>query len=134
MAFLANGKLTTQELLTTAKFTPPSTIKLKFADGRHASLAIKLLDMPIDRFDWSTAAASATGEHMTVKGIKGEIIPIDTTVLRYFVDKKYAAMMDAKLKSLQFTEEELEQLVQNNRPPAEWFAQPSRDLTLESWK
>jgi hypothetical protein len=122
------------EQLAGAAFAAPATIKLDFADGSRFSLAIGLLGMPLDRIIWSTLEVSPSGDKVVFKGIKGDPVPIDSATLRYLVDKKYAAMMDAKLKDLQFTEEELERIVHDNPPPPGWFAQPSRDLTRESWK
>ena len=121
------------EHLTCARFTRPSSIELTFAD-KTFSLPIHLLEMPIDRIQWSTVAASPTGEMMTVIGVNGELVPISAEVLRYLVDSEYAADADAVLKKLQFTDDELERIVRDNPPPAEWYAQPTRDLTRESWR
>jgi len=122
------------ERLTRARFVSPSTIELDFIDGRRFSLAIELLDMPSDRIDWRTLEASPGGEKAIVKGIKGDPVPIDSATLRYLADKNYAAIIDAKLKGQQFTEEELERIVRDNPPPPEWFSQPSPDIIRESWK
>jgi hypothetical protein len=120
--------------LVDARFVSPSMIELEFVDGLRRSLAIGLLGMPVDRINWPTLKASVDGTKVIVNGIKGDPVTIDAATLRYLVDEKYAAKMDAKLKSLQFTEEELERMVQDNPPPPEWFSQPSRDLTRKSWK
>ena len=121
------------DCLVGVRFAPPSSISLTFSD-KAFDLSIERLEMPLDRINWSSVVASPTGEKMTVNGIKGEAIPIDSSVLRYLVDPDYAAMMDAKLKSLQFTEEELERLIRDNPPPDEWFNEPESDSTHESWK
>jgi hypothetical protein len=122
------------ERITRACFVPPATIELEFVDGLTFSLAVELLDLPLDRMNWATLRTTIGGEKIIVDGIKGDPVPIDAATLRYLVDPNYAAKLDAKLKSLQFTEEELERLVRDNPPPPEWFSQPSRDLTRESWK
>jgi hypothetical protein len=127
-----SGSIRLEHLLR-AHFTQPSSIELTFAD-KTFSLPIHLLEMPIDRIQWSTVAASATGETMTVIGVKGELVPVSAGVLRYLVDSKYAADADAALEKLQFTDDELERIVRDNPPPAEWYAQPDPDLTRESWK
>ncbi len=97
-------------------------------------MAIDLLAIPLDRVDWPTTQVSPSGDKIIVKGVKGDPIPIDSATLRYLVDDKYAAEMDARLKSLQFSEKELERIARENPPPPDWFSQPSRDLTRESWK
>lgn len=120
--------------LKTARFIRSSnSIELSFSD-KSFILPIEQLEMPVDRIDWPTLAASPTGEKMTVKGVKGDPVPIDSSTLRYLVDEEYAAQMDAKLASLQFTEDELDQLIRDNPPPTEWFAEPSHDFMRESWK
>jgi hypothetical protein len=124
----------TPERLTKVRYVSPSTIFLRFADGFSSSLNIKLLDMPSPQIQWSTLRASPNGEKIIVKVTKGGNIPIDTATLRYLVDEKYAAKMDAKLKSLQFSEDELEKMVGDNPPPDAWFDEPEPDLTHESWK
>jgi hypothetical protein len=90
--------------------------------------------MPIDRFRWETVAASSAGESMTVLGIKGEKIPIDSSTLRYLVDKDYATKMDATLKSLQFSREELQEMARDNPLPNELIPPSGEDLISESWK
>jgi len=120
------------ERLSRAAFVRPSTIELEFADGRLFSLAIELLGMPVDRINWRTLKASPGGENAIVKGIKGDPVPIDAATLRYLVDPKYAKEMDEKLKSLQFTDDELENLGLNETP-AGFFDGPE-DFTRESWK
>lgn len=122
-----------RERLRHAHFAKPSSIKLEFADKKF-TLKIAKLGMPIDRIRWETVVASPAGDSMTVQGIKGEKIPIDSSTLRYFVDPLYAAEMDAALKSLQFSREELKAMARDNPPPPELFAQPEQDLTNESWK
>jgi hypothetical protein len=109
-------------------------LQLSFGDGQFFPLAVERLGMPVDRINWPTATASPGGESMMVQGIKGDPVPVDSATLRYLVDKHYAAMMDAKLKSLQFTDEELDRIVRDNPAPPEWYAQPSRDLSRPSWK
>src|SRR5262249_11795029 len=56
------------EYLVGARFAPPSSIVLDFSDARF-SLAIELLEMPMDRIRWKTAAAAPGGSAMTVMGI-----------------------------------------------------------------
>jgi len=122
------------ERLCRARFVPPSTIELEFVDGLRSLLAIDLLGMPVDRINWTTVTASPTGDKMTVNGIKGDAIPIDSATLRYLVDEKYAAKMDQTLKSLQFSRDELAELARDNPPPSSWYDEPERDMTRESWK
>lgn len=116
-----------------AHYVGPSSIKLKFADKRF-TLDVSLLGMPVDRFRWETVAASPIGESMTVQGIKGEKIPIDSSTLRYLVDPVYAAEMEASLQRLQLSREELQEIAGDNPPPPELLDQSEQDLTSESWK
>lgn len=97
------------EHLACAKFAPPSTISLAFVDGLRRGLAIDLLEMPTDQFDWSTVAASSTGESMTVKAANGETIPIDSATLRYLVDEKYAAIIDQSIRNLHISPADFDQ-------------------------
>jgi hypothetical protein len=122
------------ERLRRAGFVPPSTIELEFVDGLRSLLAIDLLGMPVDRINWMTVTASPAGDKMTVNGIKGDAIPIDSATLRYLVDEKYAAKMDQTLKSLQFSRDELAELARDNPPPSWWYDEPEQDMTRESWK
>lgn len=122
------------EKLTRAKFVSPSTIELDFVDGRRLSLAIEALGMPLDRIDWPTLEASPCGGKAVVRGIKGDLVPIDSATLRYLVDEKYAAKVDDSLKALQFSREELALMARDNPPPANWYDEPEQDLTRESWK
>jgi hypothetical protein len=122
------------EHLTLARFTQPSTIQVKFHDGLSFELDIKLLKMPVNRISWQTAAASPAGEAMTVKGIKGDTITIDSSTVRYLVDPAYAAKLDESVKALRFTRAELAALARDHQPPDEWYDQPARDYTRESWK
>jgi hypothetical protein len=121
------------EQLIAAGFLPPSTIALRFADGLEASLNIELLGMPVERIDWPTLMASPEGEKVIVNGIKGDPVPIDAATIRYLVDAKFAAQMDADLKRLQFTDEELENLSLDQRPAGLVLDRPE-DLIRESWK
>lgn len=121
------------EQLAVARFVPPLAIELEFVDGLKGSLAIGLLDMPLDRMNWPTLEVSPAGDKAIVKGIKGDPVPIDSATLRYLVDKAYKARIDATLKNLQFTDEELENLSLNDPPPG-FLEQPDSDLTRESWK
>jgi hypothetical protein len=126
-------KDTRPEHLINARFVAPSTIILTFADA-CLSLAIKRLEMPVDRIRWTTVAALPTGDAIKVKGIKGDVITIDSGTLRYLADKKYAATIAASLKSLQLTRDELKKIARDNPPPPEWFSEPERDLRHDSWK
>lgn len=119
--------------LKLARFLPPATIVLDFPDARF-SLPIELLEMPVERIRWRTAQASTTGDAMTVRGIRGDLITIDVGTLRYLVDPAYAAKTDAALKALQFTRDELKELANDNPAPPDWFSEPGRDLRRESWK
>jgi len=122
------------EYLVSARFVPPESIDLQFADRRF-TLNIGLLGMPVDRINWSTAKASPAGEAMTVRGVRKDEIPIDSSTIRYLVDSNYAAKMDATLKSLQFSREELQQMSRDNPPPATLLDEPGGDdLIGDSWK
>jgi hypothetical protein len=120
--------------LASARYVQPGTLELKFEDGKSYSLAVERIGMPVDRIKWLTAKASPGGESMMVLGIKGDPVPVDSATLRYLVDKDYAAQMDASLKTLQFTDEELDRIVRDNPAPREWYAQPPSDMRRESWK
>jgi hypothetical protein len=119
--------------LVSARYIQPLSISLQFAD-RQFTLEAASLGMPVDRIRWDTAAISPTGDAMTVRGIKGETIPIDSSTLRYLVDPSYAAKMDAALKDLQFSRAELEEMARDNQPPVELLDQAEQDLTSDSWK
>ncbi|MBI3823433.1 MAG: hypothetical protein HY289_12255 [Planctomycetes bacterium] len=119
--------------LIDAKFIAPSSIRLKFTD-KTFTLAIRKLEMPVDRIKWKTAAASPTGEKMMVKGVKGDDIPIDAPTLRYLVDAEYAARIDASLDALQLSRKELAEMARDNPPPDSWYDEPAQDLARESWK
>lgn len=117
-----------------ARYINPGRIDVRFADGYRHLLASRLLGMPKGRIDWPTLRVSPDCTTVIVNGIKGDPVPIDSTVLRYLADAKYAAELDAKLKSLQFTDEELSTMVGENQPPEEWFDKREPDLRRESWK
>jgi hypothetical protein len=119
--------------LTEAAFEPPTTIRLRFADDRLFSLDAGRLELPEDRVDWSTVAVAPTGESLTVT-VGGETIPIEATTVRYLVDEAYAAEVEASIRRMQFTREELAQLARDNPPPPDWYTQPSQDLTRDCWK
>jgi len=121
------------EYLVGARFLRPSKIEVTFADGLF-TLDIKSLGMPVDRIRWRTVAASPAGEAMTVRGKRGDEIHIDSATVRYLVDERYAAKVDATLKELQFSREELRELARDNPPPPEWFNEPERDLARDPWK
>jgi hypothetical protein len=124
-----------QDLLVHVSFiSSRSILKLEFEDGEKFSISVSRLGMPVDRIKWSTAEVSDGGASMLVMGIKGDPVPVDSSTLRYLVDTKYAAEMDRKLESLQFTDAELERIVRDNPASPEWYAQPSKDMRRESWK
>jgi hypothetical protein len=64
---------------------------------------------------------------MTVKTVRGELLPIDASTLRYHVDKAYAAEIDKSIAALQPTREELAEL---SEPVPEWAkdTRPVREL------
>jgi hypothetical protein len=128
-----NNESNRSNCLKRAHFVPPSLIELTFVDKTFL-LAIELLEMPVDRIQWSTVAVYPTGEAMTVNGIKGDVIPIDSSILRYLVDKDYAAQLDTKLATTQFSDDELKRIVRDNPPPPEWYAEDHTDMLRESWK
>lgn len=129
-----NGQPGGVEVLIGAQLVNTGTIDLEFADGRRFSLPIEQLQMPLDRIQWHTIARATDGTCIHVNDIKDEAVSIDAKTLRYLADPEYAKRIDSELKQLQFTEEELERIAKDNPPPPEWFSQPSRDLTRESWK
>lgn len=103
------------EQLAGASFVAPSTITLKFADGRLFSLAAERLGMPMDRIDWLTLQASPDGEMITVKRIKGGPIPIDSATLRYLVDEKYAATIDKSINDLHIPPAEFDEAAKRSK-------------------
>jgi hypothetical protein len=112
-------------------------LKLQFADKTFSLTINDLLEqlgMPRDRIDWATLTTSPSGESMIVKGIKGDLVPFDSSTLRYLVDERYASEMDAKLVRLQFTDEELENLALSEPPPGFLEQADVVDLTRDSWK
>lgn len=123
-----------RDVLRAARLEGKAALRLVFADNRSFLLPVGRIGMPVDRIKWNTAEPSHGGTSMTVTGIKNDPVPIDSGTLRYLVDKTYADEMDAALRAIQFSDEELDRIVRDNRPPAEWYAQPSRDLTRPSWK
>ena len=88
--------------LMAARFIAPSSIRLQFSDKTFV-LPVKRLEMPCGQINWRTAKASKTGEKMTVKGVKGGEVPIDSATLRYLVDKDYAAKVDQSISDLHMT-------------------------------
>jgi hypothetical protein len=122
------------EHLTRARLVKPRTLELTFADGLRKTLSVGRLGMPVDRIKWDTAQALPTGKAMTVAGVQGDTVPIDSSTLRYLVDEAYAAKVDAELEDLQLSRGELAELARASPPPAEWYNQPERDLTRDSWK
>jgi hypothetical protein len=118
--------------LLVAIFEKPSTVRLQFADDRTFVLDASRLELPEPQTDWSTIAPSSTGEALVV-AVGGEPISIDAGTLRYLVDDAYAAEIEASIRESQFTRGELAQMVRDNPPPPEWYAEPSQDLTREGW-
>jgi hypothetical protein len=116
--------------LKRAHFVPPLAIELEFYDGSF-SLPIEALGMPLDRIDWKTAKGLPSGTAMTVKAIKGEVIHIDAGTLRYLVDERYAAGIDAALDCLRLSRDELKELAQDPLPQR---LRAHKDLRRESWK
>src|SRR5687767_9279550 len=84
--------------------------KLTFADDFKATLPVSRLEMPEGRFRWDTPTISPDGLTMTVEGVGGEAIPIDSATLRFLVDKDYAADVKARTDQLQPTREQLQEL------------------------
>lgn len=120
--------------LTQVRFKKPGSLVLTFADGVRQVLQTSKLGMPPSRFLWANASVSSDGKFMTVTGVKGDEVPIDSATLRYLVDEVYASRVDAELKALQFSSTELDDLSTDSMPPEDWYKQPARDLTRESWK
>jgi hypothetical protein len=129
-----NGNSSDAEKLVSAQFAPPAAIELAFADDYRCSLAIERLEMPLDRFRWSTLEVAQEGKAIQVQGVKDDSISIDAKTIRYLADPTYAAQMDQAHAALQLSREELERIGHDNAPPKEWFAEPERDLKRESWK
>jgi uncharacterized protein (DUF433 family) len=87
--------------LSVVRFQKPSRLRVTFADSKTFSLPVKRLQMPVDRIDWPTAAASHDGATMTVREIGGSRdIAIDAGAVRYMVDEAYAARAKAALNVL----------------------------------
>jgi hypothetical protein len=107
------------DYLKAVTFQRPSSLALTFPD-RTFLLAIERLEMPMDQFRWETVKAHPAGNAMTVKARNGEVMPVDSSVLRYLVDAKYAAKVSAELAPLRFSREELEELSRNSERPS-WF-------------
>ncbi len=84
-------------------------------------MTISRLGMPIDQVRWETARATPAGEAMTVIAVSGDIIPIDTSTLRYLVDPAYRDEITKALDEIQFTQDELREL---SKPPTGWTGEP----------
>ena len=128
-----NGILVRPDYLISASFSPPSTIRLHFADAMKCRLPIRRLEMPVDRIRWSTVCASPTGEFMTVAGIKGETIPIDSSTLRCLVDPEYAVEKEKELDALQLSREEMQSLAGESQPPKELKPATDRYKITKTW-
>lgn len=121
MAEIDSTKLTPAPWqLTSAEFLPPSSLELEFADKVFV-MPVADLEIPDGLVAWETAEASKSGDKMIVKGAGGKDVPIDAATLRYLVDPDYAAIIDAQLSKLQFTDDELERLCKDAKPSQEWF-------------
>lgn len=121
------------EPILEVRFVRPATLQVEFAD-QGFSLSIESLDMPADRIRWETVAATASGDGITMLASKGDLITIDAAAIRYLVDPVFAAAIDAMLKAVQPTRDELKTLARDCPPPSEWYDEPEKDLRLESWK
>lgn len=110
-----------RDQLKSARLATPRSIELEFADGEIRRLTISRLGMPIDQVRWETARATPAGEAMTVIAVSGDIIPIDTSTLRYLVDPAYRDEITKALDEIQFTQDELREL---SKPPTGWTGEP----------
>ena len=93
-------KPTNPERLTSGEFVPPSTIKLEFADGFSCQMNIDLLEMPIERINWPTLKLSPSGDKVIFRGIKGDLVPINSTtslIIKFYESPFYSRIKGARV-------------------------------------
>lgn len=110
-------------------------LELTFEDGLKTELPIEKLEMPIRAILWETARITEAG--LTFTDYKGNLIPIGSDVVRYFVDPVYAAAIDRESDAIRLTHEELEELAKDSKPPDWWYGSSSENMELwdkEVWE
>jgi hypothetical protein len=106
--------------LKSARHVAPSSICLAFED-QSFSLPIERLEMPLDHIRWDTLTAHPSGNALTVRAVTGELITIDSSTLRYWVDPEYAKELEAAFAAGRLTRNELADMARDNPPPRELF-------------
>ncbi len=123
-----------EAIILRIRYVKPANLEVEFADGFQGSMPVTKLEMPIDKIRWSSVTVTNRGTSATFKGIKGDLIPIDASTIRYLVDTQYAAKKDRSLESHQLSRSELAKMAHDNAPPQSWYEDLPEDLTRESWK
>jgi hypothetical protein len=118
------------EHLLSAKLVRPLVIRLEFADGKKWDLRISRLGLPLSRINWETIAVSPEGHSITFTAIKGELIQVLGSKLRYLVDTDYAKKVDSEVDRLRGM---LDEFGEGERPAGLWD-KPEKDPVPPSFK
>lgn len=82
------------DLLTSARYQPPSNIHLVFADGLTGAWSFDTLDLETDDLRLESMRASKSGTSIEVENTSGAKIELDSSWLRALVDPAYAAALE----------------------------------------
>jgi len=114
--------------VTEAGHIPPAQLFLRFADKFFGTWTFQELGLNMANMKPETVRPSASGTAVEITSLDGEDVQLDSSSLRYSVDPKYAAQMDAEVESLLIPSDKLERIARNHQPPQEWFDSPEEQV------
>jgi hypothetical protein len=86
------------EQIVEARYVEPAQMYLRFADGLEGTWTFEQLDL--DMSNMKSGTIKVVGDDVEVRSNDGEDVQLDSSSLRYRVDAKYAAEIEAKLNIL----------------------------------
>ncbi len=107
--------------LTDVRFSSPSRLRLRFADGKSFTLPIGKTELPENEFKWQTVSVFGDGEAMEVDDVYGERIQIDAASLRSMADPEFSQKLDQQFVKLRGSLEDLAKTASEFLPPEEWY-------------
>jgi len=120
--------------LLSVQFVSPSSLTLVFCDSFQATLKASKLEIPLSRIRWQSANVGTDGDSMTLETKDDATISVDSSTLRYLVDKAYAVEIDAELKRTRPSRDELREFAKNNPPPSDWYEGADKKPIIPLWE